>query len=106
MLDGELKDETFFVYDLVPMDQFDQGQSDIPQIERMDILNQMFGLFQHKDVNIKIVEKLEINVTDDIEKFKEYKQHLKDLGYTKFVAKNPIAPYVRTKNKNWQICRL
>jgi len=94
VLDGVLRDKLFYVFDLIPMDQFTAGLCEIPLIERCDALNQMIGFFQQKVPMIRIVEKIEMELPNP-SKFNEIRTMYKDLGIQYVTGKEPASVYDR-----------
>ena len=100
VLDGVLRDKLFYVFDLIPMDQFQAGLCSIPLIERCDVLHQMIGFFQERAPMIRIVEKVEMELPNP-SKFNEIRTMYKGLGIQYVVGKDPASVYDRA-NTVWK----
>lgn len=98
-LDGILVDETFWAFDLIPLAMFDANSCDLTLLERNDILVQMIGLFQQYAPNIRILEKIEMDI-QDTGKFNEAKNYFKSQGFKSAIAK-PLTSSYNRETTDW-----
>ncbi len=104
VLDGQLVDGILWVFDFILMEHFDMGITDMPLVERVDVLNQMIGLFQDKLPNVRILPKVEFNEVNP-QKIQEVIQQYVEEGYTRAAIKPLQSQYDRTKT-DWKLIKL
>lgn len=104
VLDGILVEDTFWVFDFILMDQFESNTCDMPLVERIDVLNQLIGLFQDKLPNVRILPKVEF-IEANPKHFQEVKSQYVEEGYTRATIK-PLQSLYNREKSDWRLIKL
>ena len=97
-------DATLYIFDMIPLADFENGVCNIPQYKRSEYLKQWFEdkIFLQL-LNVKIVgqEEVDLDTTNGYQRYLEINQHAIDGGYEGIMLKNPDAPYVCDRSVAW-----
>ena len=102
--DVSTNDATLYLFDMIPLEDFENGVCNIPQYKRSEYLKQWFEdkIFLQL-LNVKIVgqEEVDLDTTNGYQRYLEINQHAIDGGYEGIMLKNPDAPYVCDRSVAW-----
>ena len=97
-------DATLYIFDMIPLEDFENGVCNIPQYKRSEYLKQWFEdkIFLQL-LNVKIVgqEEVDLDTTNGYQRYLEINQQAIDGGYEGIMLKNPDAPYVCDRSVAW-----
>lgn len=97
-------DATLYIFDMIPLADFENGVCNIPQYKRSEYLKQWFEdkIFLQL-LNVKIVgqEEVDLDTTNGYQRYLEINQQAIDGGYEGIMLKNPDAPYVCDRSVAW-----
>ena len=102
--DVSTNDATLYLFDMIPLEDFENGVCNIPQYKRSEYLKQWFEdkIFLQL-LNVKIVgqEEVDLDTTNGYQRYLEINQQAIDGGYEGIMLKNPDAPYVCDRSVAW-----
>lgn len=104
VLDGEIVNDRYALYDIIPLEDFEYGECQMIQKERQETLTEIENIFHDNDIhNIYVIPKLKVNLKTErgLEKFNEFVFEMKNLNYNNIIIKNMNSFYVAGKSKNW-----
>lgn len=104
VLDGILLEDQFWIFDFILMEQFEGNSCDMPLVERIDVLNQMIGLFQDKLPNLRILPKVEFTEVN-LKRLQEVSQQYVAEGYSRACIK-PLSSLYNRENSDWKLIKL
>lgn len=103
--DVAASDAVLYLFDMIPLSDFEKGKWKVSQQERSDMLRNWFeenGLFLSL-VNVRIVEQesVDLDTLEGKKIFKEINQQAIDGGYEGIMIKDPSAPYECKRAHSW-----
>lgn len=96
------QDAKLVVFDLLPLSEFQTGQSVMGQRRRSNLLKSLKKVFD-KVGNIDIIPQIEVNLDEYVGElqFKQFNKDMVDAGYEGIMIKNPDAHYVCKRDTAW-----
>ena len=96
-------DATLYLFDVVPLVDFERGICHIPQVERLDMLHGIFNQLPTQPLNIKLIEQklIDLDTQEGLAEFREINQFALDNDYEGIMIKDPLAPYECKRSANW-----
>ena len=94
-------DAVLYLFDIVPLSDFENGYSKIPQKDRSDILAKWYSVSEIDNVNVVNQELIDLNTSEGSEKLKQINKAAIDGGYEGIMIKDPNAPYECKRTSSW-----
>lgn len=104
VLDGEIVNNRYALYDIIPLDDFHFGECQMIQKERQEALTEIENIFHDNNIqNIYVIPKLKVDLRTErgIQKFNEFINEMKNMNYGNIMIKNMNSFYTSGKSKNW-----
>jgi DNA ligase-1 len=97
------KDAILYLFDIVPLADFQNGVWKMSQSERTATLQNWYDLEQSTLTNIRILEQEEVELDTDEgqQRFREINQDAIQGGYEGIMIKDPAAPYECKRTASW-----
>lgn len=97
-------DAILYLFDMIPLEDFEKGKYNVPQSQRSDNLKHWFDdkIFLQL-LNVKVVkqELVDLNTTDGYDRYLKINQLAIDGGYEGIMIKDPNAPYETKRSTSW-----
>ena len=96
-------DAILYLFDIVPLEDFQKGVWNQPQAYRTSILQNWYDLEQETLTSVRILEQEEVdlNTAEGKQRFKEINQDAIDGGYEGIMIKDPRAKYECKRSHAW-----
>lgn len=101
--DVDVDDAYYALFDMLPLDDFEQGICQMSQMDRHEGLVELMPLIQEHTNKIYIVPKLlvDLDTDDGKEKMLEFYNEAIAAGYEEIMIKDVDAPYECKRTSNW-----
>ena len=101
----ETQDAIFYVFDWLPLSDFQKGRCVIPQTDRLKRLEKLLSTMQQNvsDTNVKLLDYVELNLNtkEGNTQFKSLNQQAIENHYEGLMIKDPQAPYECKRTTSW-----
>ena len=101
--DVQSKDAILYLFDIVPLEDFQKGVWNMKQSERTATLQNWYDMEQETLTSVRILEQEEVdlNTAEGKQRFKEINQDAIDGGYEGIMIKDPNAKYECKRSHAW-----
>lgn len=101
--DVQSKDAILYLFDILPLSDFEKGKSDIKQNKRTELVTEWVTKQQTSMPNVRVLEQEEVdlNTEEGKKRFKEINQFAIDGGYEGIMIKDPNASYECKRSHSW-----
>ncbi len=101
--DVNAKDAMLNLFDIVPLSDFEKGESATTQKDRSMLLNVWFDTWSNKMPSIQVLgqEEVDLGTAEGKKRFKEINQDAIDGGYEGIMIKDPNASYTCKRSVAW-----
>jgi len=97
-------DAVLYLFDMIPLADFEKGQFDVPQEQRSKYLKEWFSdkiFLQLHNVRIVQQELVDLNTSDGYNRYLQINQSAIDGGYEGIILKDPTSSYICDRTVAW-----
>lgn len=103
--DVPLEEAVYYIFDIIPLSDFINGECRIKYSNRKKTLNQLSNVVRDRTSNIRVIDgiKVDLSFSEGHNILRRYAKMLSEHGFSEIVIKDLESPYLRGESNSWVV---